>query len=208
MKVPHLFTAKNKYPLGVFFLAVLLAPYLYINQTITNPAPLPLTWVDRNTPFVAFTVWIYMSYFMTFVLAFILEEDLERLNRYCLAEFLLTSISNIIFVLYPTIYERNEVQLTGVDPLTTGLFELLYSLDKPVNCLPSLHVSSSYLAAFIWFNHRPKRFWCFLLWATAIAISTLTTKQHYLVDVWAGLGLAALVYVLLFRQWHRKNYCS
>jgi membrane-associated phospholipid phosphatase len=36
-------------------------------------------------------------------------------------------------------------------------------------------------------------------WSTAIAVSTLTTKQHYFVDAASGLLFSALIYAVFFR---------
>jgi membrane-associated phospholipid phosphatase len=48
-------------------------------------------------------------------------------------------------------------------------------------------------------DERRKFFPLFLLWGTAIAISTLTTKQHYLIDIIAGLALGVFSWVIFHR---------
>jgi membrane-associated phospholipid phosphatase len=58
-------------------------------------------------------------------------------------------------------------------------------------------VAASYLAAFAVFSYDRRHSPWLLVWATAIFASTLTTKQHYLVDGLAGLALAAMVWVAL-----------
>ena len=69
---------------------------------------------------------------------------------------------------------------------------LNYRLDPPLNCFPSLHVAWGFVAALC--CHRVHRGVgvAALGWASLIAISTLYTKQHYVLDVVAGIALAVL----------------
>jgi membrane-associated phospholipid phosphatase len=62
-----------------------------------------------------------------------------------------------------------------------------------------MHVASSYLAALSLSTRSRWLFGAWLVWATVIAISTVTAKQHYVVDVVAGLALAFVFWALFFR---------
>jgi membrane-associated phospholipid phosphatase len=66
------------------------------------------------------------------------------------------------------------------------------------------HRGSTGLSPF--FRKRDK-FPFFFVWATAIALSTLTTKQHYAVDVVAGFGLAVVFYWLFHRRFCYRTTC-
>jgi membrane-associated phospholipid phosphatase len=77
-------------------------------------------------------------------------------------------------------------------------------VDAATSCVPSLHVADSMLAAFLMRRERPKLFPWLMTWAVAIAVSTLTTKQHYLVDVLTGIALA-LVAALTFQRLPRTR---
>ncbi len=71
------------------------------------------------------------------------------------------------------------------------------------NYFPSLHVAFAFTMAF--FVAEEKKSWqqiiC-LVWASAVALSTLLTKQHYLLDVAGGLILSIICYRL------RKKYAT
>ncbi len=64
--------------------------------------------------------------------------------------------------------------------------------------MPSMHVASSYLAALSLWRGRRTLFAVWLSWATAIAVSTLTAKQHYAIDVLAGAVLALGFWLIFF----------
>jgi membrane-associated phospholipid phosphatase len=79
-----------------------------------------------------------------------------------------------------------------------------HGLDGPANCLPSLHVSTA-LMALTAFTRRSGASSNLLansvatLIAVATIVSTLTFKQHYVVDLIAGAAQAAIVYWLVFK---------
>lgn len=82
--------------------------------------------------------------------------------------------------------------------LATRMLALEYR-DKPYNHLPSLHVALAVLVALGCADDRRFRSW--LIPATAVmAVSTIFVKQHYIVDVLAGV-LLALASWRLARKW-------
>ena len=90
----------------------------------------------------------------------------------------------------------------AIDAWTRFHIEGLRKIDTPLNCAPSLHVSSCFLASYLFLNEQRKKFPFFFTWAILIAFSTLTTKQHYVFDIISGIGLSAVSY-LIFYRWVR-----
>lgn len=165
---------------------------------LREPALLPMTWVDRSVPVVPWTVWVYASYPLQFVATFFVEERRARLNRWLWAVLAVNLVSNVVFLLWPTTIQRPPVP--DADPWTEYAFARLHAIDTPASCLPSLHVSTAFLASFVFLRRHAARFALFFAWACAIALSTLTTKQHHAVDVLAGLGLAIAAWALWLRS--------
>jgi hypothetical protein len=179
------------------------ALYLLTNHVhLFEPRTLPLTWVDRDVPLVPWTIWIYVSEYVYFILIYVLCADPLNLNRYFYSFGALQILSYFFFVLWPTTYPRGDHPLPAdLDGATRWMFELLRAADSPANCCPSLHVSSVYLCSWLYLEeHKGRYFWVFFIWGTAIAATTLTTKQHYLADVVAGFVLGTLVHVI-FHFW-------
>src|SRR6185436_14225959 len=78
----------------------------------------------------------------------------------------------------------------------SAAFDGLWLFDVPENCFPSLHVSLAIIAAAYW----PRARWIGIAWAIAIAVSTMTTKQHYFVDVAGGIAMGFLTTLPLLRD--------
>jgi len=110
--------------------------------------------------------------------------------------------SYLVFLFFPIKAVRPEILGSGFFNQALGG---LYSLDNPYNNFPSMHVALSFLCAF-WINFQDKKWgkWA-ILWAVLITISTLTTKQHTLADVTAGLTVSLLVYGIFYRLNHEPS---
>ena len=74
----------------------------------------------------------------------------------------------------------------GGDGFAAWSLRLLYDIDTPYGCFPSLHVAWAFVSALTCYRVHAGVGWVAAGWATLIAVSTLYTKQHYVVDVIAG----------------------
>lgn len=95
---------------------------------------------------------------------------------------------------------RTTASLIGGNGFALWGLRFLYSADPPYNCFPSLHVGHSVVSAVT--CHRVHRHvgTIALLCAGLVALSTLFTKQHYVVDVIAGAALAFAACALFIRR--------
>jgi membrane-associated phospholipid phosphatase len=200
--LPMFITAENRYFAG--FLMFLIAAVLYLTSNHVHLFPpqfLPMTWVDQAVPFAPWTVWIYLSEYIFFGIIYALTRNYANLNKYWYSFVGLQIVSVTIFWIWPTTYPRDSFPLVGdMANWTNYAFASLRASDTPANCCPSLHVSSVYLSSFVFLEEQKKKFPFFFIWGTLIALSTLTTKQHYLVDVISGLVMALLFY-WTFHKW-------
>lgn len=119
----------------------------------------------------------------------------QAMGHYLLGAFGLSVLGLSIFVFVPTAVPDLEWDWSNYPSL---LF--LKQSDASGNACPSLHVGFAVYAG-LWLNiilpNLPlSRFWqgANLLWCNAIVFSTLTTKQHVLIDVICGAFLAALFF--------------
>lgn len=117
--------------------------------------------------------------------------------RFFSADFLAKILCLVFFVIFPTTNMRPTVEgNTWAD----GMMRMLYRVDAADNLFPSIHCLTSWFAFLAVWGRKdiPKRYqWVSLLWTLSICISTLTTKQHVLPDVFAGIFLAQGSYMLV-----------
>ncbi len=172
--------------------------YLVPNHLQLFP-PRQLWWtpVDAAVPFLPGTVWIYFSDYVLVAAAFMLQTRGFQVWRYVRTYLALLVVGAVIHLSWPTVFPREWFPVDG-GTFSARALATLRGVDAATSCLPSEHVAGSYLAAFSLWQHRPVTFAAFLLWATAIAVSTLTTKQHYLVDIVTGLLLALAIAGVFF----------
>jgi membrane-associated phospholipid phosphatase len=80
---------------------------------------------------------------------------------------------------------------------------LLYDIDPPYNCFPSLHVAYSFVAAFACSRVHRGVGLAATMWAALIGVSTLYTKQHYVTDVVVGALAGWVAYLVFLRTYPR-----
>ena len=148
--------------------------------------------LDRMIPFVPWTIVIYFGCFLFWAVNYILSvrQGKERAYRFLSADFLAKCICLFFFLVLPTTNTRPEV---GQEGIWNMAIRFLYRVDSPDNLFPSIHCLTSWMC-FIGIRGQKsvplfyRVFSCVM--AIAVFISTLTTRQHVLVDVAGGVLLA------------------
>lgn len=153
-------------------------------------------WLDPLVPFLPWTVSIYLGCFLFWAVCYVwmANEETSIACRFYLADFLAKGVCLIFFLLLPT---TNLRPLVPGDGLWDHLMRFVYQVDAPTNLFPSIHCLVSWLC-FIGARSLPRSprwsVWFTGLMASAICLSTLTTRQHVIVDVLGGILLAEASY--------------
>jgi membrane-associated phospholipid phosphatase len=74
--------------------------------------------------------------------------------------------------------------------ISTAFMALVQQIDRPGNVFPSLHVAQTSTLAFLLYRDRPRLGVFTIALAALLALSTVTTKQHFIADVISGYALA------------------
>lgn len=142
---------------------------------------------ERAIPFVETSIVPYLSIFGLFVLSFFVGKDPRALDRHCLR--LLTALA-IAIVCYAAFPLRFDFERPVPDGVAGAAFRVLWTLDQPFNRAPSLHIAVMVL---LWARFWPsaRGLWrpALAVWMSAIGVSVLTTYQHHVIDVAAGLAV-------------------
>lgn len=177
---------------------VILALYVHINRFTNSNAHIHSIPLDASIPFVPFAIVPYLSFFLLMpwsLFSFLAER--ERLYRQmCYSIMIVCVVSYSIYLLYQTTIIRPVVAELG---LIDSLVSFVYRIDPPYSCFPSLHSSISTIIAVHWLRSVSRVKYFVLFWSVAIIVSTLMTKQHYLLDVAGGITLGILISAVIVR---------
>ena len=155
--------------------------WLTAHRTLRVPIHLP---IELSIPFVPAAVVFYLSIDLLFLLGPFVIRERREFTALIRALALATFLGGIGFLLVPA---QPAYGPHGELGLWSGLFHLADSVNLTYNMAPSLHVALSVCCVAAFSRHAPS--WgkaALWLWAAAIALSTLLTHQHHLVDVFTG----------------------
>ncbi|MCF6276679.1 MAG: phosphatase PAP2 family protein [Candidatus Magasanikbacteria bacterium] len=193
---------KNTNPFFVYTALFILYEVLYVitNRipTFYGPFELPKIFYEDQIPLIPETSLVYISIF-GFMAITIWMLPRKYKNPTAIIFMYLLFIHTFIFLFFPTIYPREEI--TNKYGIFDWLMhDIIQELDTPRNCFPSLHVSLPFTMAFVWLKLSKKIGIVILFIATLIALSTLTTKQHYLLDVFSAIAVSFILVQLKFKN--------
>lgn len=175
------------------FISVFFVGYFYVLRSTAHLSVLmPATALDDLVGFQPAALYVYVTLWVYVGIPPAIMANLRELIAYGWWIAALCVAGLACFWFWPTAVPHHLVD-TNLYP---G-YRLIQGLDAPGNACPSLHVATAAFSA-VWLDRlladigagwRIRAFnWT---WFTAIAWSTMATKQHLALDVLAGLLLAA-----------------
>lgn len=195
---------KMAYRILVMFLfaGYFVASYFWIARHVEGRGIFynPVLPGEETIPFLPQTFFIYILCYVVPPIMFLILPNWKSLTSTFWAFLTGLWIHKLIWLLFPVKYDlRPRIPQMVADPLLS-LANRFFALDSPpVNCFPSLHVSYIFLTYFAVAAYRPRYAPLFFILAVAISLSTLTFKQHYVMDVVTGIVLALLLKYLFLK---------
>jgi len=165
------------------------------NHMIKEPKRINMK-IDNLFKFKGWWVWIYSGlYYPMIVLIVLTMEDMRHYNYTAMSFFLLLFMQMVFFRYYPVETPPEWRDFGESNTLSVRFMKFVQSYDDNTNCFPSMHVSVATLVALhMWTNVGDMvGYWPFLF-PVLIAFSAMWTKQHYFVDVIAGVPLGWLAW--------------
>ena len=153
---------------------------------------------ELELPFVSGFIWVYLSMYLLFLLPPFVLGPLA-LKRLGLELILGTVVSGAAFLIIPARLGFERV-VPAAEPYAS-LYAGLFAIDQPFNLVPSLHIVYS-AAISLAISRRAGAYSRTAIygWFALIALSTILTHQHHLLDVATGLLLAIAVTILMGRK--------
>lgn len=173
--------------------------YIAIAHLVTRrPLHAPELSLDRAFPVVPAWALVYGALYLFLIVlpVFVVRQD-ELLRHTVFAYLSVWIAAYAVFLAYPTVAPR-PTEVMGDGFAVWGL-RFLYEADPPLNCFPSLHVAHSFVSALACLRVHRGVGALALGCASVVGLSTLFTKQHYVLDVLAGMLLAAVAYAIFLR---------
>jgi membrane-associated phospholipid phosphatase len=197
LRRPYPLSASTAVLMAALFL---MAPfYIFIAELMPGrEMHTPELAVDRLVPLQPAWALVYGSLYLFLILLplFVVRQP-DQIRRTVLTYLAVWSTAFVFFLLYPTSAPRPG-SVAGSGFVVWGL-KFLYESDPPYNCFPSLHVAHSTVSALTcYLVNRGVGIVAFAS-VVLVGVSTLFTKQHYVLDVMAGILLAGAAFLLLFR---------
>ena len=150
------------------------------------------TVLDRQIPVIPWTILIYFGCYLIWIVNYLIAASREKefVWRFFAADVLARLICMACYLILPTTNVRPVLQKQG---FWNQLLAALYRMDAADNLFPSIHCLNSWFCYIAVRGRREIPHWYhrFSFWAAlAVFASTLTTKQHVIVDVIGGALLA------------------
>jgi membrane-associated phospholipid phosphatase len=176
-----------------------LVIYFFVNRLQVDPnRRIDLgTELDRKTPYLPLFALVYFSTYIFVIQPFFILSNTRQFYLMLISFVLISLISSLIHATVPSKIERVEQVTTG--GLSGWMLGLFQKTCKPYGNFPSMHVWLSVpvvVANFI--AGGPIVGSVMLVWAVLISVSTLYTKQHYVLDVLAGFMGGLVISALTF----------
>jgi membrane-associated phospholipid phosphatase len=200
-------TLIRPYPVTISMVVLVsLVPfYIFIGELVSERTlHVPeLAW-DRALPLLPVWALIYGAlYLFLIVLPVLVIRQEEQIRRTVRAYLLVWIAAYVCFLVYPTLAPR-PARVIGDGFAVWGL-RFLYTADPPYNCFPSLHVAHSFVSALACHRVHREVGVAAVLCASLVGVSTLFTRQHYILDVAAGALLAWMAYGIFLRGFPREQ---
>lgn len=155
---------------------------------------------ERAWPVIEWTEIVYLSIYGLVLAAPLVARDGRTLRRFAVAGLVATAVCTILYLAIPLVAPPRPFVPTTA---SGRLLAREQTFNHTVAAFPAFHVIWAFLAAAVWPRRRAISF----AWASAIAISCLTTGMHSVVDVAFALLLVPL-FLNCDRAWDVLRRCA
>ncbi len=137
--------------------------------------PLHVAWI---IPYIfCYPLWVFTLGWL------IWKTDEQKFRKGIAGLFFVCTLGDFIFLVFPTYVIHPDI--TGTDVLSKLLYSI-YVAGGDYDAFPSAHIYITTILALFYSDWYPKQKWFWILTVIIVSLSTLFTKQHYIIDVFGG----------------------
>lgn len=180
--------------LAMAFLVVVAASlYFPLNRKLRGGFNLSI-WLDDRIP--VWSVWV-VPYLLCLpvwaggLIWAIWKMDEQLFHSFISACLFVLISAALFYYLFPTYVKRPILTKSN---WSTRILQMVYRNDGDYNAFPSGHVSQTSLICLFYGHLYPNLAWLWISMVIVVILSTLFTRQHYLVDPFGGLVIAWVGY--------------
>ena len=184
--------------LSAYMTVFMFIYFTLLRHPLFSVTLMPLSALDRLIGFAPWSVWLYATLWIYISLVPSLLWAWSEMRIYLVQVTLLSLLGFGLFLFWPTAVPK--LPMDGA--ASSWVVGFLKSVDAAGNACPSLHVAFSVLTA-VWLQRLLRYLgaahWLRVLnwlWCLGIVYSTLATKQHVAIDLYAGAALGLAVALL------------
>lgn len=158
--------------------------------------------IDDRIPFIAEFVYFYVLWYpLLFAVGlWLIFKDAAAFRRYMWSIIIGFTGSTLFCFLFPNGQNLRPEVIPG-NSLAAFLVRQIHLADTNTNVLPSVHVIGSFCVLFAVLDSATvSKFWraCAAILVILINLSTVIIKQHSVLDVYIGIAVSGLLYVLVY----------
>ncbi|WP_029504957.1 phosphoesterase [Lachnoclostridium phytofermentans] len=200
------FFKKYNHAWVLLYTFIYLIWFFYLSQTSIDSYHLVKSSLDDKIPFIE---WFIIPYYIWFpyvpvVIAYFFFTCKEEFYRCTGFLFIGMTICLIAYTIYPTgINFQHDLDSLGRSNFMINMTRFIYSVDPGTNVCPSIHCYNSIgLSIAIIKSKRLGKSKVIVIGSvilsTLICMSTVFVKQHSIIDVYFAIGLAVIMYLIIY----------
>ena len=146
---------------------------------------------------VPYVFWYFLIVWSLVYFAMYNPESFKKLMKFII---ICQVAAMVIYIVFPNRQDLRP-RIMPRDNIFSRLVGLLYAFDTDTNVCPSMHVAYSIGIASVWLKEKgaavgTKIF--VVITCILVCLSTMFIKQHSSIDVFAAIGLCAVVEIIVF----------
>jgi len=177
--------------------------FFFITKLFQGEAHVIGNVIDDKIPFINYFIIPYCIWYLLLLIVpyYYYKKDKDLFVKYITSYLICALSANVIFLIYPTIVIRPELENNNIFNIITNF---IYWVDTPaINCFPSMHcaIAMLFIITINILKDTKKSYRILLtILSIIIMIATLCTKQHVFIDFIAGDILMCIVYIIVAKN--------